>query len=75
LQIACSATVDSFFKSLKGRTGLAAQLENPPRRRRGFFECKNGLDNPRPKNLALGCKSPVAFERRATLFEQLNLSI
>ncbi len=30
-----------------------------------LFECINGFYNPRRKHLALGWKSPVAFELRA----------
>ena len=66
LQIACRAMGESFFKSLKA--GLIWRRNRQTRRevKVALFEYINGFYNPRRKHSALGWKSPVAFEKKAT---------
>ncbi len=65
LQIACRATVESFFKSLKAELVWRRNWQTRREVEIALFEYINGFYNPRRKHSALGWKSPVAFEQRA----------
>ena len=60
-----NSAVVSFFKSLKGRTGLAPQLAHLPGRRNSPRRVRNGFCDPRRRRSALGWKSPMPFKRKA----------
>jgi putative transposase len=64
-QIACWATVESFFKSLKAELVWRHNWQTRREVEVALFEYINGFYNPRRKHSALGWKSPVAFEQRA----------
>ena len=65
LQIACRATVESFFKSLKAELVWRRNWQTRREVEVALFEYINGFYNPRRKHSAIGWKSPVAFEHRA----------
>lgn len=65
LQIACRATVESFFKSLKAELVWRRNWQTRREVEVALFEYINGVYNPRRKHSALGWKSPVAFEKNA----------
>ena len=65
LQIACRATVESFFKSLKAELVWRRNWLTRPEIEVALFQYINGFYNPRRRHSALGWKSPVAFERKA----------
>ncbi len=65
LQIACRATVESFFKSLKAELVWRRNWQTRREVEVALFEYINGFYNPRRKHSTLGWKSPVAFEQRA----------
>ncbi len=65
LQIACRATIESFFKSLKAEMIWRRNWLTHREVEVALFEYINGFYNPRRRHSALGWKSPVAFERKA----------
>jgi transposase InsO family protein len=78
LQIACRATVESVFKSLKAelewrhnwQTRREVEIALFPSHGLQANHCRareyiNGFYNPSRRHSALGWKSPVAFEQRA----------
>ena len=72
LQIACRATVESFFKSLKAELAWRRNWQTRREVEIALFEYINGFHTPRRKHSALGGKSPVAFEKRAAQHEHLT---
>ena len=65
LQIACRATVESFFKSLKAELVWRRNWQTRREVEVALFKYINGFYNPRHKHSALGWKSLVVFEQRA----------
>ena len=65
MQIACQATVESFFKSLKAELVWHRNWHTRREVEFALFEYINGFHNLRRKHSALGWKSPLAFEQRA----------
>src|SRR6056297_1947179 len=57
-----NATVETLFKSLRAGSIWRRPWETPRRAEMVIFEYINGFYNPRRRHLALGWKSPVAFE-------------
>ncbi|OCC01878.1 integrase [Labrys sp. WJW] len=61
-----NSAVESFFKSLKAELVWRQNWQTRRDVEIALFEYINGFYNPRRKHSALGWKSPVAFEQRAT---------
>lgn len=66
MAIHCRATVESFFKSLKAEMIWRRNWQTRREVEVAIFDYINGFYNPRPRHSALGWKSPVAFEQKAT---------
>ncbi len=60
-----NSAVESFLKSLKAELVWHRNWHTRRKVEVALFEYINGFYNPRRKHLALGLKSPVAFEHRA----------
>ena len=65
MQIACRATVESFFKSLKAELVWRRNWQTRREVEIALFQYIYGFYNPRRKCSALGWKSPEAFKQRA----------
>ena len=61
-----NSAVESFFKSLKAEIVRRRNWQTRREVEIALFQYINGFHNPRRKHSALGWKSPVAFEQRAT---------
>jgi putative transposase len=61
-----TSAVESFFKLLKAELVWCRNWQTRRDVEVALFEYINGFYNPRRKHSALGWKSPVAFEQRAT---------
>ena len=61
-----NAAVESFFKSLKAEMVWRRNWQTRGEVEVALFKYINGFYNPRRRHSALGWKSPVAFERKAT---------
>ena len=72
LQIACRATVESFFKPLNAEMVWRRNWQTGREIEVAHFEYINGFYKPRRTHSALGWKSPVAFEQRAAQNEHLT---
>ena len=60
-----NSAVESFFKSLKAELVWRRDWYTRRDVEIALFEYINGFYNPQRKHLALGWKSPVAFEQKA----------
>ena len=59
-----NAGVETVFKSTKAELIGRHPWETRRKDEMAIFEYNNGFHNPRRRHLALGWKSPVAFERK-----------
>ena len=59
------SAVESVFKSLKAELVWRRNWHTRRDIEVALFDYINGFYNPRRRHSALGCKSPVAFERKA----------
>jgi putative transposase len=59
-----NAAVETFFKTIKAELIWRDTWDTRWQVEMAIFEYINGFYNPRCRHLALGWKSPVAFERK-----------